>query len=112
MSTKELEAVAAEINAIKRSGFLWKQGENNKAFKKRWCVLTGSTLNYFHEQSDEKPAGAIDLQQCFEVTEKATTDQQFSFELKTPGRVYVLAAASQTDMDGWCVGGVARLSQR
>ena len=47
-----------------KEGWLWKRGEVNKAFQKRYFVLKGNLLFYFEKQTDREPVGVIILEGC------------------------------------------------
>jgi hypothetical protein len=44
-----------------KEGWLWKRGEVNKSFQKRYFVLKGNLLFYFEKQNDKDPVGLIIL---------------------------------------------------
>ena len=45
-----------------REGWLWKRGEVNKNFQKRYFVLKGNLLFYFEKRSEKEPIGVIILE--------------------------------------------------
>ena len=47
------------------SGWLWKRGEVNKNFQKRYFVLKGNLLFYFDKRLDKEPIGVIILEGWF-----------------------------------------------
>ena len=47
------------------SGWLWKRGEVNKNFQKRYFVLKGNLLFYFDKRFDKEPIGVIILEGWF-----------------------------------------------
>lgn len=44
-----------------KEGWLWKRGDVNKSFQKRYFVLKGNLLFYFEKQTDKDPVGVIIL---------------------------------------------------
>ena len=75
-----------------KEGWLWKRGEVNKAFQKRYFVLKGNLLFYFEKQSDREPVGVIILEGCtIELAEEEV--DKFAFKISFHGegrRVYTL----------------------
>jgi len=88
-----------------REGWLYKRGEVNKSFQRRWFVLKGNLLFYFEKQGDKEPIGVIILEGCtIELAEEET--EVFAFKVMfhsggRPGRVYVLGSQTQDDMEAW-----------
>jgi len=102
-----------------KSGWLWKRGDLNKSFQKRWCVLKGNLFYYFDKRTDREPLGLIILEGCrVELAEHET--EMFAFKIdfgsddhnQTVGhnhsqqscaqmRTYVLGTDSQQDMESW-----------
>uniref|UniRef100_A0A3B1KA10 Sesquipedalian n=1 Tax=Astyanax mexicanus TaxID=7994 RepID=A0A3B1KA10_ASTMX len=42
-----------------KTGFLWKKGERNPSYHRRWCVLKGNMLFYFEERESREPVGLL-----------------------------------------------------
>jgi len=88
-----------------REGWLYKRGEVNKSFQRRWFVLKGNLLFYFEKQGDKEPIGVIILEGCtIELAEEET--EVFAFKVMfhsggRPGRVYTLGSQTQDDMEAW-----------
>lgn len=79
-------AVSKETPADKE-GWLWKRGEVNKAFQKRYFVLRGNLLFYFEHRRLETaetsscPSGVIVLEGC--TVELAEEDlERFAFKIR------------------------------
>jgi hypothetical protein len=92
------------IDNVLFEGVLHKAGEINKSFQQRYWVLMDHTLYYFKDsvkaQTNASPAGFIPLDNCkVEIVEKPV--RQFSFELMTPSRTYLLSADSQQSLEEW-----------
>ena len=47
-----------------KAGWLWKRGEVNKNFQKRFFVLKGNLLFYFDKRSDKEPVGVVIPEGC------------------------------------------------
>jgi hypothetical protein len=75
-----------------KEGWLWKRGEVNKNFQKRYFVLKGNLLFYFEKQNDKEPVGVIILEGCtIELAEEEV--DKFAFKISFHGegrRVYTL----------------------
>ena len=82
---------------VDKEGWLWKKGEVNKAFQKRYFVLKGNLLFYFEKRTDREPIGVIILEGC--IIELAEEDQErFGFKISFHGertRVYHLGTEYQ-----------------
>ncbi|RWS29640.1 sesquipedalian-1-like protein [Leptotrombidium deliense] len=88
---------------VDKEGFLFKRGEINKSFQKRWCVLKGNIFYYFEKRGDKEPIGCIVLEGSrIEVAEDET--ELFAFNILFSGpssRVYVLGTDTQENMESW-----------
>uniref|UniRef100_A0A671QQJ7 PH domain-containing protein n=1 Tax=Sinocyclocheilus anshuiensis TaxID=1608454 RepID=A0A671QQJ7_9TELE len=47
-----------------KTGFLFKKGERNTAYHRRWFILKGNMLFYFEERESREPIGVIVLEGC------------------------------------------------
>ncbi|XP_067883730.1 sesquipedalian-1-like [Heterodontus francisci] len=87
-----------------REGPLWKKGELNPSYHRRWFVLRGNLLFYFERRADREPQGLILLEGCsVEVCESSA--EGFAFALvfqRAPGmRLYKLLAEDLAGQEGW-----------
>ncbi|KAL2091826.1 hypothetical protein ACEWY4_011624 [Coilia grayii] len=85
-----------------KTGFLFKKGERNTAYHRRWCVLKGNMLFYFEERESKEPIGVIVLEGC--TVELCESAEEFAFAIKfdcARARVYKMAAESQAGMESW-----------
>ncbi|XP_051536403.1 sesquipedalian-1 [Myxocyprinus asiaticus] len=86
-----------------KTGFLFKKGERNTAYHRRWFILKGNMLFYFEEKESREPIGVIVLEGCtVELCESES--EEFAFAIKfdcTKARVYKMAAESQAAMESW-----------
>lgn len=84
------------------TGFLYKKGERNTAYHRRWFVLKGNMLFYFEDRESREPVGVIILEGC--TVELCEATEEFAFAIKfgcAKSRTYILAAESQATMEGW-----------
>ncbi|KAJ7994350.1 hypothetical protein DPEC_G00264950 [Dallia pectoralis] len=85
-----------------KTGFLFKKGERNTAYHRRWFILKGNMLFYLEERESREPIGVIVLEGC--TVELCESAEEFAFAVKfdcAKGRVYKMAAESQAAMESW-----------
>lgn len=85
-----------------KTGFLFKKGERNTAYHRRWFVLKGNMLFYFEERDSREPIGVIVLEGC--TVELCESAEEFAFAVKfdcAKARVYKMAAENQAAMESW-----------
>lgn len=85
-----------------KTGFLFKKGERNTAYHRRWFVLKGNMLFYFEERESKEPIGVIVLEGC--TVELCESDEEFAFAVKfdcARARIYKMAAENQAAMESW-----------
>ncbi|XP_047447261.1 sesquipedalian-1 [Mugil cephalus] len=85
-----------------KTGFLFKKGERNTAYHRRWFVLKGNMLFYFEERDSREPIGVIVLEGC--TVELCESAEEFAFAIKfdcAKARVYKMAAENQAAMESW-----------
>jgi len=86
-----------------KEGWLWKRGEVNKNFQKRYFVLKGNLLFYFEKRFDKEPIGVIILEGC--TIELAEEEQEMcAFKIVFHGegrRTYYLGTDSQPTVEEW-----------
>lgn len=85
-----------------KTGFLFKKGERNTAYHRRWFVLKGNMLFYFEERDSREPIGVIVLEGC--TVELCESVEEFAFAIKfdcAKARVYKMAAENQAAMESW-----------
>lgn len=85
-----------------KTGFLFKKGERNPAYHRRWFVLKANMLFYFEERESREPIGVIVLEGC--TVELCESAEEFAFAIKfecAKARVYKMAAESQAAMESW-----------
>lgn len=87
--------------------FIYKQ-----RWRRRWFTLKQGEipeqfcLEYYADRKCRKLKGVIDLDQCEQVDcglrlENRKQKFQFMFDIKTPKRIYYLAADTEADMRDW-----------
>ncbi|XP_043784787.1 sesquipedalian-1 isoform X3 [Apis laboriosa] len=102
INEKNMVAFATSATPVDREGWLYKRGELNRGYQKRWFVLKGNILFYFDRRGDKEPVGMIVLEGC--TIELAEDEEQFGFQIVFHGpnnRNYALAAESQESMEQW-----------
>lgn len=81
-------------------------------WRKRWFTLKQGEipgqfcLEYYTDRNCRKLKGVIDLDQCEQVDsglhlEHRKQKFQYMFDIKTPNRIYYLAAETENDMRDW-----------
>ncbi|KAK8946308.1 hypothetical protein KSP40_PGU004766 [Platanthera guangdongensis] len=88
-----------------RGGWLTKQGEYIKTWRKRWFVLKQGKLFWFKDSCITRtsvPRGIIPVSSC--LTVKGADDvlnRQFAFELSTPRDTMYFIADSEKEKEEW-----------
>lgn len=91
---------------------LFSQSLIQPKWRRRWFVLRQGAmpnqylLQYFVDDTTRKLKGSIDLDQCEQVDTGLTFEYgkvryQYMFDIKTPKRVYYLAADTEQEMTRW-----------
>ncbi|XP_006009082.1 sesquipedalian-1 [Latimeria chalumnae] len=87
---------------VDKEGFLWKKGEVNTSYQKRWFVLKGNHLFYFERKGDRDPVGVIVLEDC--SIQLCESDEEFAFAVVFAGaglRTYKLSAEDEPTLESW-----------
>lgn len=87
---------------VDKEGYLYKKGERNTSYQKRWCVLKGNLLFYKDRPADRDVIGVIVLEGC--TVQLCESEEQFAFSLvwSEPGlRTYKFAAEDQASQESW-----------
>ncbi|XP_034049267.1 sesquipedalian-1-like isoform X2 [Thalassophryne amazonica] len=87
---------------VDKEGYLYKKGERNTSYQKRWCVLKGNLLFYKDRPADRDLIGVIVLEGC--TVQLCESEEQFAFALvwSEPGlRTYKFAAENQASQESW-----------
>ncbi|XP_076153882.1 sesquipedalian-1-like isoform X1 [Alosa pseudoharengus] len=85
-----------------KEGYLYKKGEVNTSYQRRWCILKGNLLFYKDRPSERDVAGVIVLEGC--SVQLCESEEKFAFSLvfSEPGlRTYKFAAEDQASLEGW-----------
>ena len=88
-----------------RAGYLHKEGDVWKTWKKRYFVLSSQLLSYYTDREATTPKGHIQLQGA-EVRVSQRSDRKWLFEVfreeaEAEHRVYYLAADSEAERGEW-----------
>eukprot|EP01119_Soliformovum_irregulare_P010328 TRINITY_DN2538_c2_g1_i2.p1 TRINITY_DN2538_c2_g1~~TRINITY_DN2538_c2_g1_i2.p1 ORF type:complete len:2760 (-),score=753.14 TRINITY_DN2538_c2_g1_i2:11-8005(-) len=93
-----------EILVPQKAGYLTKQGQLLKAWKRQWFVLQGNYLSYFKSPGSLDPLGVIDIQDTI-VAEPIYLPKSklrdFCFRLVTSRRIFILKASTPKDKLEW-----------
>lgn len=87
-------------------GYMVKQGQVRKSWKKRWFVLdlNKKYLAYFESEKAESPKGAISckaITRVYEHRKCGKSKRHFLFCVDTPDRTYTINAPSEQSMNIW-----------
>lgn len=102
INDKNLSAFASSATPVDKEGWLFKRGDMNKAYQKRWFVLKGNLLFYYEKKGDKEPVGLVVLEGC--TIELAEDEELYGFKIVFHGqgnRSYALGADSQESMEQW-----------
>jgi hypothetical protein len=96
--TTAIAAAQAGGEPVSKCGWVEKRGGMNRAFKKRWIVVTEfGRLVYFENDMSTKPLGQFTLSTCHvEIGEEDT-----EFNLMTPTRTWVFKVDSEEEVVSW-----------
>ena len=61
MSTSPQQYFQNIVEVSCKAGFLWKKGKFLHVWSKRYCVISGNCIYYYHAKSDSRPKGVIFL---------------------------------------------------
>lgn len=99
------------IQEVYRTGWLYKQGQKVKNWKKRWFVLKDNKLTYYSGKNEKTPKGSIALSLAVPkdgaheagTSIKGLSDHTYTytFEIVVTGRVYYIAATSEMETKEW-----------
>ncbi|XP_032806013.1 dual adapter for phosphotyrosine and 3-phosphotyrosine and 3-phosphoinositide isoform X1 [Petromyzon marinus] len=84
-----------------KEGFLNKQGNRVKTWKRRWFTLQRNELKYFKDRKDTEPIKALDLSRCTAVQFDYSREKVNCFCLVFPERTFFLCAKNALEADEW-----------
>ena len=88
-----------------RTGWLQKQGDVIKTWRRRWFVLKDGKLLWFagpDVNSTSQPRGVIDVRKCLSVTgAEDVLNRQFGFELSSKTDTMYFVADSAKEKEEW-----------
>ncbi|XP_063820444.1 sesquipedalian-1 [Pseudophryne corroboree] len=102
LNERNLVYYATCKSPVDKSGYLYKKGERNASYHKRWFVLKGNMLFYYDSEDSKEPVGVIILEGC--RVELCESTEEFAFAIRfgyAKSRAYILAADSQSTMESW-----------
>jgi len=102
--TKQV-AAAATVGSVQsqlKSGYLWKQGQKLKGWKRRYFNYDGVYLLYFESnQKGERAHGSVHMRQANVSYADPREAEGFGFKIRTPDRDILLKADTKEEMDSW-----------
>ncbi|XP_029569031.1 myosin regulatory light chain 2, skeletal muscle isoform X1 [Salmo trutta] len=88
---------------VDKEGYLYKKGERNTSYQKRWFMLKANLLFYKDRPNHRDLLGVIVLEGC--SVQLCESEEQFAFSLVWSGepglRTYKLAAEDQPSQESW-----------
>ena len=92
------------FGTVIHSGWLTKEGQRVKSWKRRYFVLTDTKLlRYFEDEQQLKFKGAINVSSISSIKEGDAVEPYWNFmiHLQTPARLYLLNADSEAKRQEW-----------
>ncbi|XP_062859937.1 sesquipedalian-1-like [Trichomycterus rosablanca] len=104
---KILQHYLVSSGAPDKEGYLYKKGEVNKSYQKRWFTLKGNLLFYRERRSEREVLGVIVLERC--TVQLCDSDEDFAFSISFYSdseeaadlRTYKFAAEDQASQESW-----------
>jgi hypothetical protein len=94
-----IQAIETAQEIYKMSGQVYKRGNVNTAWKKRFMVMKGGRLVYYKTPSQQTQKGRIELHQSkFKIR---VPDNDFEFQIETEDRTYYLRTETRDERDKW-----------
>mmetsp|Transcript_9831 Transcript_9831/g.24513 ORF Transcript_9831/g.24513 Transcript_9831/m.24513 type:complete len:140 (-) Transcript_9831:487-906(-) len=88
-----------------RCGWLDKQGEYIKTWRRRWFVLKQGKIFWFKSEvvtPDAVPRGVIDVNKCLSIKgAEDTINKPFAFEISTQTESMFFIAQNEKDKEDW-----------
>lgn len=84
-----------------KQGWLEKKGSLVKNWKRRFFVLTSSSLDYFTDETLAEKKGSVPILSSSRVMHRDGTSHKFKFGLLTGKRLLEIACTSDRDRDRW-----------
>ena len=101
------EGVVYDTNNATTEGWLTKQSEWLKFWRRRYFILQNSKL-FFASAPKEAPHGMIDLSQCMTVkSAEIKANKKFAIEVSTTDTTFYMHADNEKDKDEW-IGAIGR----
>jgi len=98
------EATPKQQKNYYKEGFITKQGNSVKTWKKRWFVVktTGNSasLYYYKSKGDKMPAGIIPLTTA-DLDVNPSVKEKYALEIITPNRVFPVSFTSEAEKREW-----------
>jgi len=85
-----------------KEGYLRKQGEKFKTWKKRWFVLKRNELNYYEKKGDKKLKGTIVLEPDFKISVSSIKSHCFQIMPHDKSkRIYYIHGENDKEAEEW-----------
>lgn len=102
--SRKMPTMDALVNASRAGWLKHQEGRLMKSWKRKWCVLNGTSLYYFENPTDQKPKGVIEMgSDCLvQKADEYTGGAECSFGLFHPGgKIFFLCADSENEREAW-----------
>lgn len=92
-------------HSAERSGWLTKQGEYIKTWRRRWFVLKQGKIFWFKSDAvtpESIPRGVVDVNKCLSIKgAEDTINKPFAFEISTNNDSMFFIAESEKEKEDW-----------
>jgi hypothetical protein len=91
------------MREFEKRGFLTKQGEKNKGWRKRYFILQENELSYYKSEKDSTPAGTIILEPSTMISfiDERQVEKQNCFAIVLGKRTYYLNCDDDEQLNEW-----------
>lgn len=94
---EQLKTNITDKKFFHRKGTCWLKAEKGEDFKEVTLILTGDHLYYVNESIDD----SLHLILLSEARMYQSNERNYSFEIRSNNRTFILACKSQHDLDNW-----------
>ncbi|KAL6080477.1 copper transport protein ctr1 [Balamuthia mandrillaris] len=85
-----------------KEGYLKKQGNSHKTWKKRWFECSATAIRYYKTKKDYIPISTIEMKEIQEVTaERLDKKSRFNIQLHTSARTWQILAETEEEQEQW-----------
>eukprot|EP01102_Stenamoeba_stenopodia_P016652 TRINITY_DN583_c0_g1_i1.p1 TRINITY_DN583_c0_g1~~TRINITY_DN583_c0_g1_i1.p1 ORF type:complete len:832 (-),score=252.69 TRINITY_DN583_c0_g1_i1:235-2610(-) len=97
----ELKVSVVSVMPGEFHGYLTKQSEHIKAWRKFWFVLNGHNLYWFKANDAKEAKGMIELETHAAIEEATVKSKTYAFSVTSRGKTSAIVAASPQEMEQW-----------